>query len=405
VELDWNFCRTCPECGACQEYCGNLSTRGQFFGVNYGNRFIPEKWMWTANTGEETFFWEGVTAQGKEPGADHTRLSLPDLGADKFAERMPQWLDMMTLESDFEKMAQMGVEVVRVPCGYWNWVTYEPGQGPNAPANQSERMKVLTALPPSVYKPYFDKIFAWAKKYGLQILLDLHGVPGSNNGAEHGGICMETPYWHLPGNVEKTLEAVRAMAEYCADKGDTLYGLEVINEPMNFDHDIHGLLDSYYERAILEARAHLAAHIPIIVFEWTFNMHKWPTDRFPESEFGKVMWDTHIYTVWKTTYNMEETMDVYWGDMEKLQEFNSRQAGGALVGEWSLAGTEYDETYTPEEKADRLRELALWVVWGFMERSNGCLYWNLDANYTEWSYERSTSAYSIDWAGMAKPTR
>jgi len=92
-------------------------------------------------------------------------------------------------------------------------------------------------------------------------------------------------------------------------------------------------------------------------------------------------------------------------NMEKLQEFNSRQAGGALVGEWSLAGTEYDETYTPEEKADRLRELALWVVRGFMERSNGCLYWNLDANYTEWSYERSTSAYSIDWAGMAKPTR
>merc|ERR1719203_2494969 len=313
MERDWNFCKTCPECGTCQEYCGNLSTRGQFFGVNYGNRFIPEKWMWTANTGEETFFWEGVTAQGKEPGADHTRLSLPDLGADKFAERMPQWLDMMTLES------------------------------------------------------YFDKIFEWAKKYGLQILLDLHGMPGSNNGAEHGGICMETPYWHLPGNVEKTLEAVRAMAEYSADKGDTLYGLEVINEPMNFNHDIHGLLDSYYERAILEARAHLAAHIPIIVYEWTFNMHKWPTDRFPESEFGKVMWDTHIYTVWKTTHTMEETMDVYRGDMQKLQEFNSRQAGGALVGEWSLAGTEYDETYTPEEKADRLRELALWVVWGFME--------------------------------------
>merc|ERR1712190_236868 len=77
------------------------------------------------------------------------------------------------------------------------------------------------------------------------------------------------------------------MAEYCADKEDTLYGLEVINEPMNFDHDIHGLLDSYYERAILEARAHLAAHIPIIVFEWTFNMHKWPTDRFPESESAR----------------------------------------------------------------------------------------------------------------------
>jgi len=386
---------------------GEIAARNseKFFGVNYGNRFIPEKWMWTANTGDETFFWEGVVAQGTEPGADHTRLSLPDLGVERFAERMPQWLDMMTLESDFAKMKDLGVEVVRVPCGYWNWISYEPGVGPNAPANESERMKVLTTLPPSAYKHYFDNIFAWARKYGLKIMLDLHAVPGSANGAEHGGICMEQPYWNTDWNIQKSIETVGAMAAYCADKGDALYGLEIINEPMNFGYDIKDVLDSYYDRAIREARKHLAAHVPIIVFEWTYNMHLWGDDRFPESEYGKVMWDTHIYTVWQSTYNLEDTQNVYWNDMVRLESFHNRQSGGAFVGEWSIAGTYYDDAYPdPAVKASKLRDLASWVVWCFMERSAGPLYWNLDANYTEWSYERSMEQYGIDWVNMPKPT-
>merc|ERR1719401_2094520 len=360
--------------------------------------------MWTANTGDETFFWEGVTAQGTEPGSDHTRLSLPDLGAQRFSDRMPRWLDVMTLESDFAKMAQMGVQVVRVPCGYWNWISYPPGTGPNAPSNQAERMKVLTTLPPSTYRPYFDKIFQWAAQYGLKIMLDLHGVPGSANGAEHGGICMEQPYWITDWNINKTLEAVGVMAEYVKDKGDALYGLQVINEPMNFNHDIHDTLDDYYRRAILEARRHLAAHVPIILFEWTYNMGKWPNDRYPEWQYGKVMWDCHIYTVWKSTYNLEETQDVYWGDMQQLEAFNNRQSGGALVGEWSIAGTYYDDAYPDfSEKKRKLQELASWVVYCFMERSAGALFWNLDANYTEWSYERSMNEYGIDWVQMPKP--
>jgi len=296
------------------------SDHANAFGANYGNRFIPEKWMWD----DEPFFWNGVYAQGREPGADHTRLSLPDLGESRFRERMVQWLDMMVIESDFQKMSQMGVDVVRVPCGYWNWITYEPGQGPNAPANESARMKVLTTLPPSTYRPYFDKIFQWAARYGLRIWLDLHGVPGSANGAEHGGICVETPYWDTDWNKQKSLEAVSAMAEYCADKGSTLYGLQVMNEPMNFDYDIYGALDTYYDQAIRAARNYLAWDVPIIVFEWSFNLYKWPTDRFSQAQYGTVVWDVHIYTVWQVTYNVEDTQNVYWEDMGRLETFNSR---------------------------------------------------------------------------------
>jgi len=374
------------------------SSHANAFGVNYGNRFLPEKWMWD----DEPFFWNGVYAQGREPGADHTRLSLPDLGESRFRERMMQWLDMTVIESDFVKMQQMGVEVIRVPCGYWNWISYAPGQGPNAPGNESARMTVLTTLPPASYRPYFDKIFQWAARYGMRIWLDLHGLPGSQNGAEHSGICVETPHWNTDWNIQKSIEAVSAMAEYCADKGSTLYGLQVMNEPNNFDYDIRATLDTYYDRAIREARNHLAWNVPIILFEWTYNMYKWPSDRYSESRYGTVVWDTHIYTVWQVTYDVEATQNVYWEDLSRLESFNSRQSGGAIVGEWALAGTEYDSRYG-SQKAEAYRNLSSWAVWVLMERSNGAIYWNWDANITQWSYERSQNEFGIDWKNMPKP--
>ena len=44
--------------------------------------------------------------------------------------RMMSWLDATILESHFAEMKSMGVEVIRVPCGYWNWVTYAHDDGP-----------------------------------------------------------------------------------------------------------------------------------------------------------------------------------------------------------------------------------------------------------------------------------
>jgi len=329
---------------------------------------------------------------------------LPDLGADRFGPRMVQWLDMMVAEADFQKMAAAGVEVIRVPTGYWNWISYEGDSAPNAPSNQSARMKVLTTLSPNTYKPYFDRIFLWAARYRIKVWLVLHGAPGSQNGAEHSGICMPTPYWGTDWNIQKSLEAVGEMAKFSADKGQALYGIQVLNEPMNYDYDIHDTLDDYYARAIREVRKHLDSSIPVILFEWTFDMYKWRDNHFDAGQYGTVVWDTHIYTVWQVTYNVQATQDVYWTDLERLDVFHNRQAGGAIVGEWALAGTEYDDAYG-SQKAEAYRNLSSWVVWCFLERSHGCTYWNWDANITQWSYERSKNDFGIDWVGMPKPSR
>jgi hypothetical protein len=56
---------------------------------------------------------------------------------------------------------------VRVPIGYWAWEV-----GPGEPYIQGQL-------------PYLRNAVKWARTHGLKLVVDLHGVPGSQNGYEH----------------------------------------------------------------------------------------------------------------------------------------------------------------------------------------------------------------------------
>ena len=47
-----------------------------------------------------------------------------------------------------------------------------------------------------------DKAFNWAEKYGLQILIDLHTAPDSQNGFDNGGISGVCKWSQEPDEVE-----------------------------------------------------------------------------------------------------------------------------------------------------------------------------------------------------------
>jgi aryl-phospho-beta-D-glucosidase BglC (GH1 family) len=63
------------------------------------------------------------------------------------------------------------------------------------------------------------------------VLLDLHGAPGSQNGASHSGCSVGTVYWDTDWNKQNTLSAVKALADICNTNLDVCYGVEVLNEP------------------------------------------------------------------------------------------------------------------------------------------------------------------------------
>jgi len=386
--------------------------------VNYGNRFVPEDWM----RHPYNFF---KSVRRSRP---FLRVALWDLqpggdGGDAAGgprSRMLKWLDATIKEEHFATMRRMGVQVVRVPCGYWNWVTFPEGAGPVAPAcwagvRVAEKLKNLHRIAtPEEYQVYFDRIFAYARAHGIKVLLDLHGLPGSQNGEIHSGVCLEvgeaenrTCFFQNEANKETAVRAVQAMARYASGSGkaETLFGIQVINEPhLKSEDEGHSFLQDYYRRAILAARESLDASVPIVLFEWTYGMERWEHHAFPQREYGRVLWDTHLYHFpdegerWTSSEGgLQKAREAYRWDLEQMRRFSARQGGAVLVGEFSLAGQSL-------RKEERL-ELAQWLVDQFDFGAQGSLLWTFDEVSTAWSMRRQRELWGIDWRQVTHTRR
>ena len=97
-------------------------------GVNYGNVFIPEDFFATSE------FYE----KHRIPRVAD-QYSLCDLVGTKHHTKhaMEHWLRDHIVESEFAEMKAMGINVLRLPLGYWHLVDM-PGN-PNAPGPVADR--------------------------------------------------------------------------------------------------------------------------------------------------------------------------------------------------------------------------------------------------------------------------
>ena len=83
---------------------------------------------------------------------------------------------------------------------------------------------------------YFLKAIKWARKYGLRINVDLHAVPGSQNGWNHSGRLGNTNFLLGPmgyANAQRTLDYIRIIAEFISQPqySDVVVMFGVLNEP------------------------------------------------------------------------------------------------------------------------------------------------------------------------------
>lgn len=89
------------------------------------------------------------------------------------------WSTFIT-EGDFRRLSSSGVNVVRVPIGWW--MIYDPwGGASKAPLHYyvTPTNFVVGGL------TYLDRAFDWAAKYGIGIIVDMHAAPGSQNGNDN----------------------------------------------------------------------------------------------------------------------------------------------------------------------------------------------------------------------------
>ena len=92
------------------------------------------------------------------------------LGPTTAAQTLEKHYATFVTEQTFAAVAAAGLDHVRIPYSYWAVTTY-PGD----------------PYVPKISWRYLLRGIEWARKHGLRVNLDLHAVPGSQNGWNHSG--------------------------------------------------------------------------------------------------------------------------------------------------------------------------------------------------------------------------
>ncbi|CAE6479170.1 unnamed protein product [Rhizoctonia solani] len=159
-----------------------------------------------------------------------------DASSGGVAKALEEHYKTFITEEDFAQIAAAGLNWIRIPIPYWAIEVY-----PGEPFLEGVAWK------------YFLKAIEWARKYGLRINLDLHTVPGSQNGYNHSG--MLGPVGWLSGtmgiaNAQRTLNYLRIITQFISqpEYRDVVPMFGIINEALinTIGRDV---LESFYLEA------------------------------------------------------------------------------------------------------------------------------------------------------------
>jgi glucan 1,3-beta-glucosidase len=313
-------------------------------GVNLGGWLILEKWMTPS-------LFEGTTAKD-----EYSLMQTP--GA---KEKIAKHRKTFITEADFKWLHDHGINAVRIPIGYWIF----EGDAPYTPAIE-----------------YLDWAIAMAEKYELKVLIDLHGLQGSQNGKDHSGRIGRSD-WHTDRHYrEQSIATLEKIAKRYYD-AKAVWGIEMINEPK------FGLLQWklrwYYKRAYDRLRA-VARPGTVIVFHDAFTPRLMTGALWLDPHYPVVM-DIHWYqfgSTWRQHEALEQYFTRVWRRGWQLLRLQRKQP--VIIGEWSVVLTEkvLAGLTKPQRRAAFQRHAALqmstyefalgWFYWSYKTEERGI--WN-----------------------------
>lgn len=336
----------------------------QIKGVNLGNWLVLEKWMNPA-------MFAGTECE------DETWLCRT-LAQDIKTDRYHQHRSTYITERDFAYIADKGLNTVRIPVPYFIFGDVEPFIG---------------------CVEYLDKAFNWAEKYKLQILIDLHTAPGSQNGFDNGGLCGVCKWSKDPQGVEFVLTVLERLAERYG-KREGLWGIEILNEPISEElwklADIPnrykpvdpeeaegsgGVPSDFLRSFYVEAYHRMRTFLPeekVVVFHDGFRLREWK-DFMREEEFVNVVLDTHLYLMVADMLGCDNKLEAYIeyiekhfaADVEEMQQYFP-----VIVGEWCLFNsTEGLLEMSMEERKELYLQIAEAQLKAW-EKGQGWFYWS-----------------------------
>ena len=321
-------------------------------GVNLGGWLVLERWM--------------TPSIFKDNKATDEYTLCQKLGANK-KEILRKHRNTFITEKDFKWIAENGLNSIRLPIGHWIFGGFEPFE---SSAN------------------YVDKALKWASKYNLQVILDLHTAPGSQNGLDHSGRQGAVEWYQDPVYINQTVDVINKIAQNYG-KHPSVWGIELLNEP---SREIPlSMLQEYYKRAYAEVRKSAKSKVKIIMHDAYRPLVEWQ-DFIKSKDFTNVLLDTHMYQTFgdkDKKLNFEEHVAKTFKWKHMLEAFGSNMV---LIGEWSGA---LDNTYNKMSKADGddAKRLYIQAQKHAFNDTAGYMYWNFKTeNKDDWNYKNLKEA-------------
>ena len=273
-------------------------------GTNFGGWLVQEGWMCP-------------TDQTDTLSTDMTLYSR--FGKEKAEALIAAYQDSWITEEDFRTVKELGLNVVRVPFTYMNVYHHLSDEG-----------ELLHPDEFTLREDPFERLdFAleMCKKYGLYLILDMHGAVGSQNGSDHSG---DTSRTNLYADTElgeayreKTAELWALVAEHFAGESNVA-GYDLLNEPTRASGATQW---DYYDVLYDSVREADPDHMIFIEATWEPNNLPSPEDYGWEN----VVYEYHHYN-WD--YNDQSNKSFY--TFKKL--LGNTHKVPSLIGEFNAWG-------------------------------------------------------------------
>ncbi|EIW67174.1 hypothetical protein TREMEDRAFT_22618, partial [Tremella mesenterica DSM 1558] len=295
--------------------------------VNLGSWFVQEQWM------NPSLF---NCASGNQQAELDVASGWGGVGNSKqVLER--HWDEWIT-EDDFSWLKSVGINTVRLPIGFWSL-------GPDY--CKGTVFEDVSDVYSNAW-PRVVRAINWAEKYGLGVLVDLHGAPGSQNGQSHSGVSDgHQNLFDNPTNVALTMNALTFLTQQLV-KVNNVVGIELLNEPSNVDG-----LTSFCKQLSPEAAA-----FPFYIND-AFDLNRFSDYLSTRTDF--VVLDHHSYFVFgdqpsqqTPVGQIDATLLPIHGTLsQQLLSVSSSARRNLVIDEFSCALTASALANSPDETADR----------------------------------------------------
>ncbi|KAJ6528287.1 glycoside hydrolase family 5 protein [Mycena vulgaris] len=190
----------------------------RIYGVNLGGWFVLEP------------FISPALFQAYPSAPDEWTLAALMRADGTLQDVMEKHYDTFITEEDIAQIAGAGLNWVRVPIPFWAISTWTDVGTDGTGA-------VAEPFLEGVCWKYIVRLLGWARKYGLRVNLDLHTVPGSQNGYNHSGKLGQVNFLNgVMGvaNAQRALDYIRIIAEFISqpEYRDVVPMFGIVNEAL-----------------------------------------------------------------------------------------------------------------------------------------------------------------------------